>query len=147
VKLKGVKVMINFLNNVWGSSNPSVEIINEVTKGNPLLQLLANVILDTLGKGRRKGRRKKGNEGKGKEGKEATEMSRQRMEGKGREKYSRVLTVYEGEQAAQTVILFEDLLSNKLDFLNYCTQWVWSKLTPIQRHEAFVEIFNQHSDP
>lgn len=50
VKLKAVKVMITYLNSAWGSSNPSVEIINEVTKGNPLLQLLANIILETLGK-------------------------------------------------------------------------------------------------
>lgn len=49
VKLKAVRVMITYLNSVWGSSNPSVEIINEVTKGNPLLQLLANIILETLG--------------------------------------------------------------------------------------------------
>lgn len=49
VKLKGVKVMMTYLNGVWGSRSPSSEIINEVTKGNPLLQLLANIILETLG--------------------------------------------------------------------------------------------------
>ena len=52
-----------------------------------------------------------------------------------------------GEQASQTVVLYEDLISSKLDFLSYCTQWVWSLLSPEERYHIFTDLFSTTNDP
>jgi len=98
MKLKAVAVVLSTLNDAWRSKKPQAEIINEFTKGNPFLQLIANIVVETL-----------------------------------------------GPQAAQTVVLFEDLLKTKLDLLNHCSMWVWSALPSRSRSIVFMGLIN-HRD-
>lgn len=48
-KLEAVLGMLRIQNTVWKSTHPQAEIINEFTKGNRSLQLIANIICETLG--------------------------------------------------------------------------------------------------
>jgi len=49
VKLKAATVILQALNNVWRCTKPEADVVNEITKGNPVLQILANIFVETLG--------------------------------------------------------------------------------------------------
>lgn len=94
-KLEAVLGMLRIQNTVWKSTNPQAEIINEFTKGNRSLQLIANIICETL-----------------------------------------------GPQASQTVVLYEDLIKTKVDFLVHCSVWVWSILSVEARKKIFCKFMD-----
>jgi hypothetical protein len=47
-----------------------------------------------------------------------------------------------GPQASQTVVLYEDLIKTKVDFLVHCSVWVWSILSVEARKKIFCKFMD-----